>query len=114
MVAKINNKQMKNELRTRYKQDFKKVSTLVNQLDPCGIIKGGAPPNEYDCLTDKILSCYYKNQPRSEIKKDIIHELVFHFGTLDSTAPTDPDKNRLEEMLELLLDKIEGSLTREK
>ena len=34
--------QMKNELKAKYKQDFKKISFLVNEIDLCGLIKGGA------------------------------------------------------------------------
>ena len=47
---------MNRELKAKYKQDFKKVSSLINEFDLCGLIKGGAPSEEYDCLTDQILS----------------------------------------------------------
>jgi len=104
---------MKNELKAKYKQDFKKVSFLVNEIDLCGLIKGGAPPDEYDCLTDQILNCLYKRQSRAEIKGLIINELVYHFKTLESINPPEPYKTRLNKILDILLDKIDASLTKD-
>lgn len=105
---------MKNALNKRYKQDFKKVSIHVNEFDLCGFNKGGAPDDEYDCLTDHILSSYYKKQSRSEIKGQIINELVNHFGCLDSINPREPFKTKLDLILDNLLDKIENSLSLDK
>jgi hypothetical protein len=105
---------MNNELKEKYKQDYKKVSFLVNEFDLCGLIKGGAPDDEYNCLTDQILSSFYKRQSRSEIKGQIIIELIHHFGTLDSTDPPEPFKTKLNRILDSLLDKIEKSLSQDK
>ena len=105
---------MNNELKEKYKQDYKKVSFLVNEFDLCGLIKGGAPEDEYDCLTGQILSSYFKKQSRSKIKGRIIDELVYHFGTLDSTDPPEPFKTKLDQILDRLLDKIEKSLSQDK
>jgi hypothetical protein len=105
---------MNGELKAKYKHDFKKVSSLINEFDLCGLIKGGAPTDEYDCLTDQILSCSYKKQSRSEIKGLIINELVKHFGTLDSIEPSERYKSKLNKTLDSLLDKIEYSLTQDK
>jgi hypothetical protein len=105
---------MNNELKEKYKQDYKKVSFLLNEFDLCGLIKGGAPDDEYDCLTDQILSSFYKNQSRSEIKGQIINELVHHFGNLDSINPPEPYKTKLDLILDSLLDKIENSLSQDK
>ena len=105
---------MNKALKEKYKQDYKKVSSLVNEFDPCGLIKGGAPDDEYDCLTDQILSSFYKKQSRSDIKAFIINELVHHFGTLDSLNSLEPYKTNLDLMLDSLLDKIENSLSHDK
>jgi len=94
---------MNNELKAKYKQDFKKVSSLVNEFDLCGFIKGGAPTDEYDCLTDQILSSFYKKQSRLEIKGLIINELVQHFGTLDSIDPAEPYRIKLDRLLDNML-----------
>jgi len=105
---------MNKELKAKYKQDFNKVLSLINEFDLCGLIKGGAPPDEYDCLADQILSCLYKKQSRSEIKELIINELVKHFGTHDSIEPSERFKSKLNQTLDSLLDKIENSLSQDK
>ncbi len=48
-------------------------------MTPCGLIKGGAPSDEYNCLTQQILSSIYNKKSRQEIKKLIIHEVDHHF-----------------------------------
>ncbi len=42
---------MDKELKSKYKKDFAALTELVNAFDPCGLIKVGAPLDEYDCLT---------------------------------------------------------------
>ncbi len=71
---------MGKELKIKYKNDFATLTKLVNSFDPCGLIKGGAPSDEYNCLTEQILSSVYKKKPRQEIKELIIHEVDHHFG----------------------------------
>ncbi len=58
---------MNKELKAKYKKDFHKISLLVNEFDPCGLIEGGAPLDEYDCLTNHILSSICNKIPRPEI-----------------------------------------------
>lgn len=70
---------MSNELKAKYKTDFATLTKLVNSFDPCGLIEGGAPPDEYNCLTEKILSSIYKKKTAQEIKELIIHEVDHHF-----------------------------------
>jgi len=101
---------MNKELKTKYKNDFKKVSALINEFDLCGLIKAGSPLDEYDCLTDHILSSFYKKESRSEIKGFIIHDLVYHFGTHDSIELSEPFKSKLDLTLDTLLDRIENEL----
>jgi len=70
---------MNNKLKAKYKTDFATLTKLVNSFDPCGLIKGGAPYDEYNCLTEKILSSFYNKKTRQEIKELIIHEVDHHF-----------------------------------
>jgi len=72
---------MNKELKAKYKKDFTTVSKLVNEFDPCGLIAGGAPSDEYDCLTQQLLSFIYDKKSEQEIKALIIHEVDHHFGT---------------------------------
>mgnify|MGYP001792177002 FL=1 len=94
----------------KYKDDFKKVTSILNEFDLCGLIEGGAPSDEYDCLTNQILSSVYKKNTRSQIKKQIIHELIYHFGTLNSNEPQEPYKTKLDLTLDKLLDRMEDAL----
>jgi hypothetical protein len=105
---------MNRELKSKYKQDFKIVSSLINEFDLCGIIKGGAPSDEYHFLTDQILSYLYKKQSRSEIKRLIKNELVNHFGILDSMESSKRYNSQLNQTLDSLLNKIENSLSKDK
>jgi len=75
MKAKLNK-----ELKSNYKNDFAALTKLVNDFDPCELIKGGAPLDEYDCLTQQLLSSIYNNKSRQKIKDLIIHEVDEHFG----------------------------------
>lgn len=71
---------MNKELKSKYKNDFTTLTKLVNDFDPSGLIKGGAPLDEYNCLTQKLLSYIYNNKTRKEIKDLIIQEADEHFG----------------------------------
>jgi len=71
---------MDKELKSKYKKDFAALTELVNAFDPCGLIKVGAPLDEYDCLTQQLLSYIYNKRTRQEIKELIIKEVDEHFG----------------------------------
>jgi len=101
---------MDKELNLKYKRDFKKVSLIVNEFDFCGLIKGGAPIDEYDCLTSQVLSSFYKKRPRLEIRDLIIHEIEDHFGTHDVDEIKEPFKTKLYSTLDTFLDKIDIEL----
>ena len=45
----------KKDLKTKFEADFKIVQNEVNLFDPFGLIKGGAPDDEFDFLTNLIL-----------------------------------------------------------
>ena len=101
---------MNNELKIKYETDFNKIRLHVNEFDPIGLIKGGAPIDEYDCLTNKILSNLYKKTPREEIKKIIIHEIEDHFGAGNLNKFEEPYKIKFNNSLELLLINLEESI----
>jgi hypothetical protein len=96
------------ELKTKFKADFDKVQNFVNALDPCGLISGGAPDDEYDCLTSHLLSGLYENKSRQDFKEIILHEIEHHFGTPDISTLTEPYKTEFYKDLEALLDKLDN------
>jgi transcriptional antiterminator len=98
---------MKNkELKNKYKTDFKVVQEAVNLFDPYGLIKGGAPIDEYDFLTDIILSGLYRNLSNNELRELIIKELGHDFDLLDDTFNQDQFRNNIEELITETKNKI--------
>ncbi|MFA9189049.1 hypothetical protein AAGV33_12265 [Flavobacterium sp. FBOR7N2.3] len=98
----------KKELKVKYKADFKKIQDFVNTFDPCGLIFGGAPDNEYDCLTSHLISGVYTNKSRQDLKEIILHEINDHFGTPDLLIIKKPHKTEFYKDLDKLLDKLES------
>ncbi len=63
-----------------YQNDFKIIQKLVNEFDPCGLIKSGAPNNEHDSLTNQILSALYQNKNKEELKEIILFDFEVSYG----------------------------------
>jgi len=97
-------------LKQKYKDDFAKVTLLVNAFDACAFIKNGAPPDEYESLVNKILEHIYNHKSREEIKNMIIHEIEFYFGCLDLSVMKEPYTTNFHHDLDELLDKLEKEL----
>ena len=70
----------KKELNQKYKSDFEQLRKLVNSFDPISLIVVGAPEDEYDCLTGKILSYVYNQKTKIEMTNMVRHEIENHFG----------------------------------
>jgi hypothetical protein len=102
---------MDKEVKQKYKTDFAALTKLVNSFDPCGLIEGGAPPDEYDCLTEKLISSVYNKKTRQEMKELILHEIEHHFGFPDLTAFDEPYKSQFYSSLDKLLSDIEKAFT---
>lgn len=94
------------KLKANYKSDYEKVQGFVNEFDPCGFIHFGAPINEYDCLTNHLLSGIYTNKSRQELTEIILHEIEDHFGTPDLTIMLEPEKTQFYQDIETLLNKL--------
>jgi hypothetical protein len=73
-------KQQRKSLRTRRDQ----LSTLLNGWDPVGLLKEGAPRDEYDYIVDKLLALLSRNVGKEEVAAFLAREVSDHFGT---TAP---------------------------
>ena len=94
-------------LKQKHKADFATLTGLVNSFDPCGLIGGGAPSDEYDCLTQQLLSSLYNNETRQEMKDLIIHEIEHHFGTPDLATLEEPEKTQFYNDLDKLLNDLD-------
>jgi hypothetical protein len=89
----------KKDLAKKYKTDFLIVQEAVNAFDPYGLIKGGSPIDEYDFLTDTILSGIYRDKSNSEINQLVIIELNKAFGPVDPTLRVDYQTKELDKIL---------------
>ncbi len=98
---------MNKALKQKYKADFSILTELINSFDPCGLIGGGAPSNEYDCLTQQILNSVYNKRSRQELKELIHHEIEHHFGTLDLATLDEPNKTHFNNNIDKLLSDLE-------
>lgn len=98
------------DLKHKYKDDFGIVQGYVNEFDPCGFIEMGAPVDEYDCLTNHILSAAYNGKTRIEIKEIILHEIKHHFETPDLEILDEPYKTNFYNDIEKLIDKLENNI----
>lgn len=94
-------------LKQKYKVEFAAMTELVNTFDPCGLIESGAPPDEYDCLTEKLLSCVYNEKTRQEMKELILYEIEHHFETPNLIILGEPYKMQFYNDLDNLLQDIE-------
>lgn len=84
---------MEKELKQRYKADFATLTEIVNSFAPFGLIKGGAQTDEYDCITQQLLSSIYNKKTRQEMKDLILQGIKHHFGTPDLTTLDEPYKS---------------------
>jgi hypothetical protein len=96
----------KKDLKVKFKKDFTLVQDLFNSFDPCGLIQGGAPVDEYNCLTTQILSGLYQNIPKEELADLIITELDQHFGTIDKSKIKDRFMYELDRFIDETKTKI--------
>ena len=99
---------MDKHLKTKYKIEFGITSAIVNEYDLCGLITGGAPNDEYDSLTNLILSSIYNKKSHSETKEQLIQLLTNYFGMDDLIK--EGGKTEINQTLDSLLDRIETEL----
>ena len=98
---------MDKAIKRKYKADFVALRELMNSFDPCGLISGGAPVDEYDCLTQQLLSSVYSNKTKEEVKAILLHEVVHHFGTPDVATLAEPYKTRFNSNLDKFLNDLD-------
>ena len=80
---------MKSEIKTKYKEDFKTVTDLVNEFDPFKLIEGGSPNDEYDFLTQKLLGYFYNKKAKQDIKRLLLDEITrgkYYWGSLGKAS----------------------------
>lgn len=66
--------------KSKYKSNFKNIQKIINDFDVCGFIKSGSPIDEYENLTNILLSSIYNNKPKLETQTEIINEIENYYG----------------------------------
>lgn len=67
------------ELKKKYGDIYKQFEKRINEWDPIGLISGGAPKDEYDCITVQLITLLKNGKTEVEIYNFIIRELDDHF-----------------------------------
>lgn len=86
----------------KYKSDFNQLREFVNSFDPVSLIDAGAPENEYDSLTEQILSYIYKQKTKQEMKNMVIGQIENLFGLVIEEKYKESFNNDLNEFIEKL------------
>jgi len=77
----------------------------MNEFDPVGLIASGAPADEYDCLTDKILGLKHRGESKEKMRSLVLDELSNHFGVEFNSVKGD-NKRKFDQSLDEFLDKV--------
>jgi hypothetical protein len=90
------------EIKQKYDSDFERLRELVNSFDPLFLIDIGAPEDEYDSLTEKILSNVYDGKTKIEMTNLVRHEIQHHFGLVVSEEFKEKFKIELEKFIDTI------------
>ncbi|MCY9691326.1 hypothetical protein [Paenibacillus alginolyticus] len=71
-------KDLKRKLSEEYTKDFLELRIIVNKFDPLGLIRGGAPENEHDNVTQKLIRCLYDH--KLENVRDLLIDCYDEYG----------------------------------
>jgi len=99
---------MDNKSTSKYKNDFLTVRKFINEFDPCDLIKIVATEDEYDCMTQQIISYLYAKRSNQEIKDLIVHEIETHFGLTNPKDFKEPDRSMFFAELETFIIKVKN------
>ena len=68
----------KKDLKNKYQADIQVVRRLVNQFDPCGFVSY-CGDEEYDDMNNQILSYFYDNKTRQQIRDMILDKIQNYY-----------------------------------
>lgn len=95
-------------LKKNYQDAFLSVRTLLNEFDPCGVIQAGAPEDEYDCLTEKLLISVRDDKSREELRALVLSEIQNHFEEPDLKTMEEPSRSRFYQDLEYFVGQVKS------
>jgi hypothetical protein len=72
----------KSEVRRRWRE----MTEMVNAWDPVGLLQGGAPLDEYDCLVGDVMRGLERRDSPKQLATFLAAHIADHFGL----PPSDP------------------------
>jgi hypothetical protein len=99
---------MSPESKSKYKNEFLTVRKLMNEFDPCDLRKMGAPIDEYDFLTQQLISYLNAKKSNQEIKDFILNEIETHFGLTNPNEFKEPDRSEFLSTLDKFIIRIKN------
>lgn len=94
-------------IKSNYRDISEKTRQLVNEWDPCSFIEAGAPKDEYDALTNKILSGVINQIEPAHLRNEVIEILDNYYGTPVFDELSTQNQEILKKDIEELIEKIE-------
>lgn len=88
MWVHLSNVQVK-RLKKQFHDIFEQVQCRVNKWDPIGLVSGGAPDDEYDCITVQLIKLLKEDKTQEELYVFIIEELEQHFDMGINSVPVE-------------------------
>jgi hypothetical protein len=70
----------KKDLKRAAMKHQRQLQDLIDQWDPVGLLRIGAPPDEYDCLAAPMLGRLAKSATASELSEWLTSYCKEHFG----------------------------------
>lgn len=67
-------------IKQKWSRQYEELEKIVNEWDPAGLISGGAPTYEYNCLSTQILFLLHEGKDTVKIQEFILEKLDEHFG----------------------------------
>jgi len=85
---------------------FDKVRAIINEFDPCSLICLGAPPDEYDDLTNRVINFHLDKKSKDEIRTMIIDRLENYFGCIEVNSLDLENKAKFLNDLEITINRL--------
>ncbi|TDF93829.1 hypothetical protein [Paenibacillus piri] len=88
------NRNYKKQISKQYESHFLELRVIVNSFDPLGLVAGGAPENEHDNITQKLISLLYDD--RLDEVKSLLKDCYEEYGFNTKEEINEKFKNKIE------------------
>jgi hypothetical protein len=88
------NQNNKKQISKQYEMHFLELRVIVNSFDPLGLVTGGAPENEHDNITQKLVSLLYNN--RIGEVRNLLNDCYKEYGFSTKEENNEEFNNKIE------------------